>query len=196
MKPVRLAFSRRLVPSQWLLGHAPRTRIGPALCLGAALAAAAAVAWEIWDTRQQIRNLHQASAALSMQRGHAARQSTPTDKPLLTLQQSREWNQLIRQLNIPWPTLLDALEDATPETIALVTIEPNPNQGSVRLQAEAKTLDTVLAYAQTLKTAGLFVDVVLLKHETNEQDASRPVRLSLDLRLKRKADAPDSEIAR
>jgi hypothetical protein len=65
-----------------------------------------------------------------------------------------------------------------------VAIEPDPQHGSIRLQVEAKTLDTLLGYAQALKATAPFQEVVLLKHETNEQDATRPVRLSVDARLK------------
>ena len=108
---------------------------------------------------------------------------------MLTVQQTRDWNQIARQLDTPWPAILDALESSTPETVALVAIEPDPLHGSVRLQVEAKTLDALLGYAQSLKTTAPFQEVVLLKHETNEQDATRPMRLSLDARLEpRNAD--------
>lgn len=96
---------------------------------------------------------------------------------------------MTRHLNTPWPAVLDALETTTPESVALVTIEPDPQHGVVRLQAEAKTLDSLLQYAQLLTAAEPFNEVTLLKHETNERDATRPVRLSMAARLQgRKRD--------
>ena len=65
-----------------------------------------------------------------------------------------------------------------------MTIEPDGRNGSIRLQVEARTLDGLLAYAGTLKAIERFEQVTLLKHETNDQDATKPLRLSLDIRLK------------
>jgi len=198
MMPVRLIFPGKLTPATLLMGHAPRAPVLAALLLLACLASLAAVAWQTWETRQKIRSAQNAAVALRLQKGQAARQMAPAGKQVLTVQQSRDWNQITRQLNTPWPAILDALETTTPETVALVAIEPDPQHGSVRLQVEAKTLDTLLGYAETLKAAPPFQEVVLLKHETNEQDATRPMRLSLDARLKsRKADTvAGPEVAR
>ena len=197
MNPVRLTFPVKLSAMTLLMGHAPRAPALAALLLLASLGSLAAVAWQTWETRQQIRSVQNAAMALRLQRGQAARQAAPTGKQVLTVQQNRDWNQMTRQLNTPWPAILDALETATPEAVALVAIEPDPHHGSVRLQVEAKTLDALLVYAETLKAASPFQEVVLLKHETNEQDATRPVRLSLDARLRpRTGPAAGPEVAR
>lgn len=189
MKPVQLVFPGKAAPATWLLGHAPRVPAVAALFLLAALAGLAAVGWQTWETRQQIRSVQNETQALRLHKSQAARDAVPAGRQVLSVQQSRDWNQIARQLNTPWPAILDALETTTPETVALVAIEPDPQHGSIRLQVEAKTLDTLLGYAETLKGAAPFQEVVLLKHETNEQDATRPIRLSLEARLKsRKAD--------
>ena len=97
---------------------------------------------------------------------------------------------MARQLNTPWSALLDALEASLPDDVALVAIEPDAGQGSVRLQVEAKALDTLLAYARELRSIPLFADVNLVKHETNEQDGNRPMRLSLNIRLRASQGSP------
>lgn len=192
MKPVRPVFTGRATLRTWLLGHASGAGAVGALCLVIALASVAGIAWQTRVMRQQIHGVQDALAALRVQQGKAARQATLGERLVLTVQQSRDWNQLVRQLNTPWPAIFDALETTIPQTVALVAIEPDPQHGSVRLQVEAKTLDTLLGYAEALKTAGPFGEVLLLKHETNEQDATRPMRLSLDARLKsRHPDRPD-----
>jgi hypothetical protein len=63
---------------------------------------------------------------------------------------------------------------------------------------EAKTLDSLLAYAGALKSIELFENIVLIKHETNDQDKARPLRLSLDIRLKAAAASHSAtqEVAR
>jgi hypothetical protein len=193
MKPVHLIFARKPAAAIWLMGHAPSAPALAALLLLGAIGCLAAVLWQAWETQQQIHIVQNAAAALHLQTGQAARQTVSAGKQMLTLQQSRDWNQIARQLNTPWPAILDALESSTPETVGLVTIEPDPLHGSVRLQVEAKTLDALLRYAQTLNTTVPFQEVVLLKHETNEQDVTRPMRLSLDARLKPRNADPVAE---
>lgn len=181
MKPVVLDFSnpgaawRRallgLSPSPWPL----LVLAGCAGCLGLAL-------WNGIHTRQRL-----VAAQDSLQQWQQVQRRPARigeSRPALSAAQAAAWNQLARQLDTPWPRLLDALEQSTPEDTALVAIEPDARRGGIRLQAESRTLDALLLYASTLKAAGPFDDVVLVKHETNEQDVARPVRLSLDVRLK------------
>lgn len=129
--------------------------------------------------REELQSVQQAQ-----RRPSAARDGAST----LTAAQAAAWNQIARQLNIPWAQLLDALENATPPDIALVAIEPDARRASIRLQAEARALEPLLAYPGALRASGLFDDAVLVKHETNEQDGAKPMRLSLDVRFK--AEAP------
>lgn len=194
MKPVQLAFpARGRAAASWLLGHASRRYVAAfaALALAAAGAGLGAVAWHYQQTREELRVTQDSVESMRARASRAVRRSAADNlKPTLTPQQSRAWNQTIRQLNTPWPAILDALEAATPDTVALVAIEPDARQGSVRLQAEAKTLDTLLAYAGALKTVEPFGEVVLIKHETNDQDSTRPVRLSMDARLRAPNGSP------
>jgi len=98
-------------------------------------------------------------------------------------QQGRALIQITQQLNTPWSQLLDVLEASLPPDVALVSIEPDGASGKVRIQAEAKALETLIAYAGTLRHQPTFTAVELVKHETNEQDANRPVRLILNVSL-------------
>ena len=88
------------------------------------------------------------------------------------------------RLNMPWYQLLDALEQTTPADVALVSIEPDGGSQVVRLVAEAKELDALLVYVKALQSEAFFRDVRPLKHETNEREPQRPVRLSIELRLR------------
>jgi hypothetical protein len=160
-------------------------------------AATAVLGWQSWLNQSQLAAARTALEAARVARGQV-RLPVAGAKPLLTAQQRTAWNQIARQLNTPWSSLLDALETATPENIGLVSIEPDGAQGSVRVQVEAKTLDSLLAYAGALKSIELFENIVLIKHETNDQDSTRPLRLSLDIRLKAAAASHSAtqEVAR
>lgn len=190
MKPVRLGFpsTSRVLPS-WLTGRSTPTGVVLGLtALAISLGFLAATSWDAWSIKTQLAAVQ---AELQVVRAAQGRDNTKSlnTKPPVSAQQKLAWNQIARQLNTPWSALLDALESATPDEVAAVSIEPDGRQGSVRLQVEAKTLDILLAYAGSLKAVELFDQVSLIKHETNEQDTTKPLRLSLDIRLKDKGPA-------
>jgi Tfp pilus assembly protein PilN len=183
MKPVRLRFMQRDASRPSPAGHVPRAAGWAIAMLVVALGTLGAVAWESWQIRAELYETRQALQA--MQRPKPPRISAVEHElTTLTSAQWTVWVQMTRQLNTPWSALLDALEVSLPDDIALVAIEPDPSQGGVRLQVEAKSLDTLLVYAGQLRLIPLFDDVNLVKHETNEQDSNRPLRLSLNIRLR------------
>lgn len=185
MKPVRLEFespSRTL--RQRLVGYVPGRSAQIALfVLAAAIAWGTAVIWQSWKIDDELAQARVSLATMHRQKAQRIDRRADSAKLQLTAQQRQAWNQVARQLNTPWTSLLDTLEAATPDDVALVSIEPDAGLGSLRLQVEAKTLDTALDYAKDLGALPLFGSVGLIKHETNEQDSNKPVRLSVELRL-------------
>jgi Tfp pilus assembly protein PilN len=102
----------------------------------------------------------------------------------LTPLQIRGYNNVIRQLNVPWKNLFEDLEAMTPMDVALISIEPDGSRSTVKLVAEAKSLTTLLSYSSKLQQNGIFGRITYSKHETNEQDANKPIRLSFELELR------------
>jgi Tfp pilus assembly protein PilN len=89
-------------------------------------------------------------------------------------------NVAIAQLNLPWREVLDAIESATPKTIALVTLEPDARAARVKGTAEAKSSDDMIAYIEQLKKQEFFTEVALTRHEINEQDSNKPLRFQFE----------------
>ena len=158
----------------WIGRRSPTGRVG-LVALVLACAGTGTSLWQVWSARQALSEI--AMPAAPAPRPSAFRGDVPTR------QQVRAWNVVARQLNMPWARVLDTLEDVTPADVALVAIEPESRDGTLRLQAEAVALDPLLAYAQRLRGTGAFAEATLLKHETHEQDPQRPVRITLMLRL-------------
>lgn len=102
----------------------------------------------------------------------------------LTSTQIRGYNNVIRQLNLPWKNLFEDLESMTPMDVALISIEPDGTRSTVKLVAEAKSLSTLLTYSSKLQQNGIFGRITYSKHETNEQDTNKPIRLSFELELR------------
>lgn len=105
----------------------------------------------------------------------------------LTSLQIRGYNSVIRQLNVPWKNLFEDLEAMTPMDVALISIEPDGSRSTVKLVAEAKSLTTLLSYSSKLQQNGIFGRITYSKHETNEQDMNKPMRLSFELELRQSA---------
>lgn len=109
-------------------------------------------------------------------------------KSALSDAQAAAVNGAIAQLNLPWSDLLDAVESATPKTIALLSLEPNAKRNLVKGTAEAKNSEDMIAYVDQLRKQVLFSMVLLSKHEINEQDPNKPFRFQFEAYWR--ADAP------
>lgn len=89
-------------------------------------------------------------------------------------------HEIVKQLALPWGPLFQAIEAATPPDIALLGIEPNAQQHSVRLTGEGKDIHAVLAFVQQLERQALLRDVYLLDHGTPDAGPQRPARFVVE----------------
>lgn len=135
---------------------------------------------------QQLRHQHtalqqQIQTALQQQRVRNA--PVPLIKPaVLPVLQIFAINTAIEQLNLPWRDLLDAVESATPKQIALLSLEPDARKHLLKGVAEARDSDAMIAYIEALQQQSFFSDVVLTRHDTNEQDVRKPLRFQFEAR--------------
>ena len=151
-----------------------------------------------WQTSANIKVLQEKIQTLQ-----AAPAVTPSSKPRLaslagaqvsvkntglfanlSKDQKRNLNAVVRQLNIPWYDIFEQLEKSTPQDVALLGMEPDGQRATIKIQAESKSLDSLLAYASALQQQGIFGRLSYSKHETNDQDPNKPIRLIFELELK------------
>lgn len=90
-------------------------------------------------------------------------------------------NAAVGQLNLPWRDLAAALADATPASIALLALEPDAKRRTLRISAEAKNSDDMLAYITRLQAEEWFTGVVLMRHEVMQEDPNRPLRFQVSV---------------
>ena len=131
-----------------------------------------------FEQREELRDLQAALAARSAPAPQAA---PPAPKVAVALAQAGAVNAAILQLNLPWRDLAAALGEATPGTIALLALEPDAKRRTVRISAEARSSDEMLAYITRLQAEEWFSSVVLLRHEVMEQDPNRPLRFQVSV---------------
>lgn len=168
-------------PAKRLLGWAALAAIV------ASMAATALDAWSIWRQEQtlarQIHQLQDQIAASPSNGAAAATRAAATETTTISADTRRQLNRVIGHLNTPWPGIFHTLEQATPDHIALLRIEPEGN-GLLSIEAEAMDVDKVVAYAGGLAHRGVFGEVTLRRHATNDRDPNRPARLVFQIKLR------------
>lgn len=145
---------------------------GLLLCVGAGFGG-----WKLVEQQRlrahQLRHVQERAAAISARPVEVAQVAIPEAQATFV-------NGAIMQLNLPWRELQDAVAAATPRSVALVAMEPDPRKRVLKLTAETKTSDDMVAYVAELKQQELFSGVMLTRHEINEQDPNRPLRFQLE----------------
>ncbi|MRW93059.1 hypothetical protein GJ699_23960 [Duganella sp. FT80W] len=146
--------------------------VGLLLCAGAAV-----VGWKLLEQQRerqhQLQHLRERVAALTARPQEVARIAIPEAQAAFV-------NGAIMQLNLPWRELQDAVLAATPRTVALLAMEPDPRKRILKITAETKNSDDMVDYIAALKEQESFSGVVLTRHEINEQDPNRPLRFQLE----------------
>jgi hypothetical protein len=88
----------------------------------------------------------------------------------------------VQDLATPWTLLLAELEQASKDSqgqVALLGVEPDHAKHSVRVTAEARTLELALNYVQRLQSSRSLEYPMLDRHEIRADDPQRPVRFEL-----------------
>lgn len=141
-------------------------------------------AWKAGSLVQQRKalaaTLQQVSAKVQTQLDERAARRQAASKIVVPEAQANAVNAAIAQLNLPWRDLFDALETATPASIALLSVEPDAKKHLLKGTAEAKTGEEMIAYIEQLKKVALFADARLTKHEINDQDPNKPLRFQFE----------------
>lgn len=107
--------------------------------------------------------------------------------PQARLEQSKEANEVLGLLSLPWQDALSQIEDVGRADIALLTVEPDMQKGIIRLGGEAKTYEAILAYMKELQLRPGLTEVVLQTHQREEQKAGQPTHFLMTARWKKSA---------
>ena len=168
--PLRLEFAP---------GARARSRLGWAM-LGCAIAVLVAELMPLgFAFKQHSRDL-QLLAQLDARQGGSARPRASAGKPdPAYLAKVKSTQQVSRNLTAPWVDLLDAIESAPQQSVALLAAEPTTAKQSFRLTAEARDLDAMLGYVAALQNDPRLVSVVLVSHQVQVQTPGRPVRFQV-----------------
>jgi len=85
----------------------------------------------------------------------------------------------VERLGLPWTKLFAALEGAANDQVALLAIEPDTKNGTVKITGDSKDYLAALGYVLNLSQADALSNVQLVRHEVKQNDPQRPVAFSI-----------------
>lgn len=160
-------------------GAPRRFAVGWAM-LAAALALLGAEFVSLGMTLSAKRHEQQALTELDARQSDTGTPRSFTAKPdPAYLARVKSAQQVARSLTAPWAELLDSIESAPQESVALLGVEPSSAKQSFRLTAEARDPKAMLAYLEALQKDRRLQSVVLVSHQVQIQAAGRPIRFQL-----------------
>ena len=109
---------------------------------------------------------------------HAAARGNPQDGGRLLVQVEHA-NEVIGRLSLPWNELFRSIEDSAIDSVALLSVQPQPQQRLVTLNGEARSYADVLEYMQRLDASGAFTRTRLLSHKVKGEDPRHPVAFAI-----------------
>jgi hypothetical protein len=146
--------------------------VGIVLCLVAA-----------WSAERSLGRLHAVDEEIRQTAQELDARSRQKRAPIdsgVTEEQAASVNAAIRQLNLPWRDVLDAVEAGTPVSVELLSLEPDSKRSVVKIEAESPGDSAMLDYVEQLKLQPFLTGVFLTKHATDETDGHRPLRFQLE----------------
>ena len=84
-------------------------------------------------------------------------------------------NAILDQINLPWETLFDAIESAATEQIALLSLQPNVSNRTLRISGEAKNMSELLDFIEALEREMVFENVHLLNYKKKQDNPHKPI---------------------
>ena len=90
---------------------------------------------------------------------------------------------VLRQLALPWSTIIETIESATTDDVALLQMQPDAQQRQLRLAAEARNQEAMLEYLRRLAAAKALADVHVVSHQIQMEDPQRPIQFTVQAQL-------------
>lgn len=94
-------------------------------------------------------------------------------------EQIKQVQLIVRQLALPWGTLIRALEEATTQDVSILQLQPDAQQRLLRLTAEARHQKAMLEYLRQLAGANALSNVHLVSHQIQFDNPQRPIQFSV-----------------
>lgn len=179
MKALResLGASRAFLPINFAQRRRWVSGLGMVLLMGGSTVLLGAVA-DYLDAADYAERQERKAAYLERQINKLSRSSLASEVKM----DPAEWRslqQLRNELTYPWNLQLTAVERSLADDVAILSMQPDPKTGRLRILGEAKTLDDAIGFAERLKGAAGFQSVSVTHHEYRMVGAVRILGFSV-----------------
>lgn len=153
----------------------PRRPLWPGVLL---LAVSLAVAGELFMRYRQVQvelaRLETAGGLLNVER----RPMRAIPKERLE-EEAKNAEAVIRQLTLPWASLVETIEEAATRDVAILQLQPDAQQRLLRLTAEARHQEAMLEYLRRLAATRILTDVHVVSHQVQLENPQRPIQFAV-----------------
>ncbi len=94
-------------------------------------------------------------------------------------EQAKAAEATVRQLTLPWATIIGTLENAATKDVAVLQVQPEAQQQLLRITAEARNHPAMLEYVRKLVASGTLTNVHWINHQIQSEDPQRPLQFSI-----------------
>jgi hypothetical protein len=168
--------SRRLELDYIATAH--RSQVAGLLLLAAAIAVAGFLFERHRDVRQVLDRIEARQGMLSERRPVRAAPREKLDE------EAKSAEAVLRQLALPWASIIETVEDAASDDVAILQLQPDAQARQLRLGAEARTQEAMLEYLRKLTLAKGLGDVHIVNHQVQLDDPQRPIQFTVQATLK------------
>jgi len=84
-------------------------------------------------------------------------------------------NVILQQINLPWESLFDSIENITSEDIALLSLQPNVTNRTLRIRGEARNMAVLLDFIEAMEREVIFEKAHLVNYKIKQDSPYRPV---------------------
>jgi hypothetical protein len=170
VRPLYLDFARQ---------RRHRALLGPVLLAAALLAGAALALW--------LAALNGAADSAANMEASVSRRDPSLQRPVsaklnLAPEEEKRIGAALRQLTTPWEDLLASVEQAATADVAVLALEQDAAQSSLKLMAEARNPEAMLDYLRRISASRTLRGATLETHKVDLQQPGQPVRFSITAR--------------
>ena len=148
------------------------------LVLAASLALATWLTERYRDARVEVARLETQSGLIAPERP-----MKPIPKEKLA-EETRSAEAVVRQLTLPWASLIGTIEQAATREVAILQLQPDAETRVLRLTAETRHRETMFDFVRRLNASQGLADVHLVSHQVQREDPLQPVQFSIQASIR------------
>lgn len=84
-------------------------------------------------------------------------------------------NTILDQINLPWGALFDSIEHIAGEDVALLSLQPNVANRTLRINGEARNIDVLLDFIEAMEREVIFEKAHLVNYKIKQDSPHRPI---------------------